>query len=222
MTAVLFGSVSTLADTSELQREAFNGAFEAHGLDWHWSQDDYRSMLAGSGGRNRIAAYADERGQAVDADAVHQTKSELFQQALTNSALEPRPGVVETITAAKDQGTKIALVTTTSPDNVSSLLAALGPHLDGAHLDLVVDSSSVQQPKPDKAAYTFALDTLGEEARDCVAVEDNVGGVESAVAAGVACVAFPNENTADHDFVGAADRVERVDLDTLQRFVQRS
>jgi hypothetical protein len=34
MSAILFGSISTLADTSELQRRAFNEAFSAHGLDW--------------------------------------------------------------------------------------------------------------------------------------------------------------------------------------------
>ena len=38
MSAILFGSISTLADTSELQRRAFNEAFEAHGLDWNWSR----------------------------------------------------------------------------------------------------------------------------------------------------------------------------------------
>ena len=36
MSAILFGSISTIADTSELQRQAFNQAFKAHGLDWDW------------------------------------------------------------------------------------------------------------------------------------------------------------------------------------------
>ena len=47
MPAVLFGSIGALADTSELQREAFNEAFDAHGLDWNWSRDEYRALLAG-------------------------------------------------------------------------------------------------------------------------------------------------------------------------------
>ena len=40
MPAILFGSISTVADTSELQREAFNQAFAEHGLDWRWDRDD--------------------------------------------------------------------------------------------------------------------------------------------------------------------------------------
>src|SRR5579875_2388832 len=67
MTAVLFGSIGTLADTSELQREAFNEAFREHGLDWNWSRDEYRELLRDSGGAKRIAAYAQERGDTVDA-----------------------------------------------------------------------------------------------------------------------------------------------------------
>ena len=67
MSALLLGSISTVADTSELQRQAFNQAFEAHGLDWRWDRDDYRAMLSTSGGQDRIAGYARSRGEDVDA-----------------------------------------------------------------------------------------------------------------------------------------------------------
>jgi len=76
---------------------------------------------------------------------------------------------------------------------------------------VVVDSSQVDQPKPDAAAYEFALRQLGEDPADAIAVEDNVGGVRSAVAADVTCVAFPNANTAGHDFPGAARVVDHLD-----------
>lgn len=34
MGTILFGSISMLADTSEVQRESFNEAFGEFGLDW--------------------------------------------------------------------------------------------------------------------------------------------------------------------------------------------
>ncbi len=40
-------------------------------------------------------------------------------------------------------------------------------------------------------------------------MEDNIGGVAAAQAAGVPCVAFPNENTAGHDFSEADCRSGR-------------
>lgn len=219
MSAVLLGSISTIADTSERQREAFNQAFAAHGLGWHWDRDDYLAMLETSGGRDRIAAHAQSVGDEVDADAVHRTKSEIFRQNLVSSPPQPRPGVVETIKAAKNRGLKIGLVTTTSPENVASLLHVLAPAVQSTDFDVVVDSSEVDRPKPDGAAYTFALASLGESAGDCVAVEDNVDGVRAAAAAGVACVAFPNQNTAGHAFTDADHRVERLDLDDLTQAI---
>ena len=37
MRALLLGSIGVLAETSELQRRAYNTAFVAHGVDWHWN-----------------------------------------------------------------------------------------------------------------------------------------------------------------------------------------
>ena len=217
MSALLLGSISTIADTSELQRQAFNQAFEAHGLDWQWDQDDYRAMLSDSGGRNRIAAYARSRGETVDATAVHETKSKIFRELLTTAGLAPRPGVADTIKAAKDHGWRVGLVTTTSRDNVAALLTRLRPQVSDQDFDVIVDSSKVETPKPDPAAYVFALQALNEASGDCVAVEDNFGGVQAAVAAGVPCVAFPNENTGQGDFSAAAQRTNRLDFAGLQQ-----
>ena len=58
MSAILFGSISSLADTSEIQREAFNAAFAEHGLVWRWDRDDYRSQLRSNGGADRLPQFA--------------------------------------------------------------------------------------------------------------------------------------------------------------------
>ena len=217
MSAILFGSISTVADTSELQREAFNQAFAAHELSWRWDRDDYRATLDKSGGQARIAAYAADRGEDVDAKAVHETKSKLFQENLSTTPLQPRPGVVETVEAARSAGMKVGLVTTTSRENVTALIDALNPDAAADWFDVVVDSTSVDESKPDPAAYHYALERLGEQAGDCVAIEDNPDGVTAAVAAGVACVAFPNENTAGLDFPGALRVVDQLDPEELRR-----
>jgi HAD superfamily hydrolase (TIGR01509 family) len=215
MTALLLGSISTVADTSELQRQAFNQAFVTHGLGWRWDQDQYRAMLSHSGGQARISDYAQSLGQTVDAKAVHQTKTRIFQDDLAKNGLTPRAGVIDSISGVKGNGWKVGLVTTTSPGNVAALLDALSPHLAAGDFDVIVDVSSVDQPKPDRAAYVFALQELGQVPGECVAVEDNVGGVQAALAAGLTCVAFPNENTAGDDFTGAERLVDRLDAAEL-------
>jgi HAD superfamily hydrolase (TIGR01509 family) len=219
LSAILFGSISTVADTSELQRQAFNQAFAEHGLDWQWDRDDYREMLAKSGGQSRIAEFAQSRGQEVDAAAVHATKSRFFQDNLATADIAPREGVVDTIKDAKSQGWKVGFVTTTSADNISALLGALSPAVQSTDFDLIVDSSDVDEPKPNPAAYNFALQRLTEDAGHCVAIEDNAGGIEAAQAAGLVCVAFPNQNTAALDLGPADLRVDRLDVEQLQKLV---
>lgn len=221
MSAILFGSIGTLADTSELQRQAFNRAFEAHGLDWHWDRAAYLAMLEQSGGQNRIADYARAAGQAVDAEAIHRSKSEIFQKSLIESEVLPRPGVVETIQQAKSSGVKLALVTTTSQANVASLFEALRPRVQAADFDLVLDSSSVQHQKPNPEAYVFALEKLSESSECSVAIEDNLDGVAAARSAGLNCVAFPNQNTAHHDFAKSQLLVRRLDFNELQNWVSQ-
>jgi beta-phosphoglucomutase-like phosphatase (HAD superfamily) len=105
------------------------------------------------------------------------------------------------------------VATTTTPSNVAAVLAATGIDPDG--LAFVLDAEQVQRPKPDPEVYRVALERLAEPADACVAVEDNPGGVAAATAAGVACVAFPNENTGGQDFPGAAATIDRVELDGL-------
>jgi HAD superfamily hydrolase (TIGR01509 family) len=219
MSAILFGSISTIADTSELQRQAFNQAFKAHGLDWDWNREEYLTMLEKSGGRQRITDYAYSIGQTVDADAIHRSKSEFFQNSLTKFQIKPRFGVVKTIEGAKSKGLKIAFVTTTDRDNISSLMEALQPSIQVTDFDLILNADSVDRPKPDKAAYTFALERLGEKSADCIAIEDNLEGAESAISAGLNCIAFPNENTAHHDFKKANHLVDRLDFDELQKLL---
>ncbi len=211
MSAILFGSISSLADTSELQRRAFNEAFASHGLDWNWSRAEYISMLRSNGGVNRIADYAGATGTDIDAAAVHATKSEFFQKLLGESDLAPRPGVLETLATAKENDLKIGFVTTTSAENISALLGALAPDVTKDSFDIIVDSSDVTQPKPDAASYTFAIEKLGVSAQNCVAIEDNEGGVAAASTAGVTCIAFPNENTAQGDFSAAVESVSALD-----------
>ncbi|MEM9968009.1 MAG: HAD-IA family hydrolase [Pseudomonadota bacterium] len=191
MRAVLFGSIGTLAETSELQRAAFNAAFAEAGLGWSWSRETYKRMLIKSGGRARIAAFARSQQTAVNVDQLHQRKTEIFQELLSLSKLEARPGVFDTLQALRDANTPISLVTTTSLSNVAQVLSAL--ELEQGVFDVLVHAGLVQHPKPAPDAYRFALETLGVPAGDSLAIEDNPDGVIAAQTAGVPCIALPGD-----------------------------
>ncbi|MEL6947920.1 MAG: hypothetical protein AAFO73_09850, partial [Pseudomonadota bacterium] len=53
--AIFFGSIGTLVDTTELQRRAFNAAFQGAGLGWRWDRSLFNALLKTVGGVARIA-----------------------------------------------------------------------------------------------------------------------------------------------------------------------
>jgi HAD superfamily hydrolase (TIGR01509 family) len=222
MTAIFFGSIGTIADTSELQRQAFNQAFALHNLDWNWSREEYMTLLKKSGGSQRIKDYAHSVEQAVDAKAIHRAKSEIFQKSLRRDGVEPRPGVVEVIQEAKQKNFKLAWVTTTSRQNVESILEALHRDIDARAFDLVLSSAVVKNSKPAQDAYDLALKELAQTSDDCVAIENNLDGLKSAKAAGLACVAFPDANTEQHNFENASLLVNHLDFEQLQEVLQKN
>ena len=54
--ALLFGSIGTLIESSNIQRNSFNEAFKEAGLDWYWDEQDYKILLKKSGGTKRVEA----------------------------------------------------------------------------------------------------------------------------------------------------------------------
>ncbi|MEO1794148.1 MAG: HAD-IA family hydrolase [Pseudomonadota bacterium] len=200
MTHLLLGSIGVLAETSEMQRDCFNAAFQEAGLDWHWSREVYAELLKTSGGRDRIARFAAERGENVDADAVHRRKSELFQQKL-KEGLPLRDGVADALDRVKAKGGSVAFVTSTSPDNVDAILSATG--LTRGDFDVVIDAESTDASKPDPAPYHRALEDLRIAPKDAFAVEDNPDGFAAARSAGLPTIAFPGVLHEASDFDGA-------------------
>ena len=123
--SLLFGSIGTIIETSELQRESFNEAFKEAGLDWYWDQEDYRLLLKQSGGTKRIEDFAEKNNTTVQAQQIRERKTEIFNQKLLTEKLMPREGVIEVIEYAKNNQIKLGFVTSTTKDNVNSVFLAL-------------------------------------------------------------------------------------------------
>ena len=187
--SIIFGSIGTLAETSHLQREAFNQAFGEAGLDWHWDESTYFKLLQTSGGKQRIEAYAQSTGTQVDAERIHARKSALFQGRLSSAALPLRPGVEDTLTEAQRQGVHVALATCTSRNNVDGILGATG--IEASMFACIVDRSMINEAKPAPDAFLKALSLLDTPPDAVVAIEDNPDGAKSALAARLPCVVTP-------------------------------
>lgn len=189
MKAIFFGSIGTIAETSHLQLQAFNAAFEFHKLDWHWSREAYEKMLKLAGGAKRIETYALLKDEIVDAKKIHDTKSRIFQNLMTDTHIEPRYGVRDIIDFARNERLKLGFVTTTSHKNIDQIFSAT--KLTPSMFDVIISADQVAQPKPSASAYNLALKKLGLIPHDVIAVEDNRDGYRSAKSADIKCFVNP-------------------------------
>ncbi|MEM9440091.1 MAG: HAD-IA family hydrolase [Pseudomonadota bacterium] len=198
--AILFGSIGTLVETSELQRRAFNEAFREASLDWYWSPELYRSLLKRPGGRDRIARFAAGRGEQVDSSAIHDRKTEVFNQMVVDEGLSARPGVVDVIEKAKTVGIALGFATTTSRRNVDAIFSGFGGVISPADFSYVGHQALISNVKPSPDIYLDAIEELGVSSRQAIAIEDTESSLASATAAGVPCIAFPGFYASEQPF----------------------
>lgn len=203
--AIIFGSIGTLVETSDLQRTAFNAAFDEAGLGWDWDSATYRSLVAdgASGGAARIAAYAADRGEALSTAAaagIHARKSAILQQRMTDDGVPPRPGVVDLIAEARAAGLTVAMASTTSKANIDAIFAATAPALTREMFDVVTCETDAARGKPAPDVYLEVLRRLGLRADEAVAIEDTRQSLASPRAAGIATLVVPGEIAGGQDF----------------------
>lgn len=206
--ALIFDVDGTLANTEEAHRESFNDAFRLHGLDWHWTREQYKDLLKTTGGKERMAAYISklvlpdgERARVIaDIPHLHRDKTAIYTRRVQAGDVALRDGVERLLDEAQAANVRVAIATTTSFENIASLLATtLGPSaLDRFAAIGAGDQVARKKPAPD--VYLAVLQKLNISSEHCVAIEDSVNGLRSAKAAGLFTVVTPTYWTEEEDF----------------------
>jgi len=211
--ALIFDVDGTLADTErDGHRIAFNEAFKEAGLDWDWGVDLYGDLLQVTGGKERIRLYVEKFLTDFQLDEeitefaarLHKRKTHFYLELLQSGAIPLRPGVERLINEAREAGLRLAIATTTTPDNVTYLLkSTLGEEsLDWFEVIAAGDIVPAKKPAPD--IYNWALQQMKLKPEVCLAFEDSLNGVKSSLAANLKTLITVNGYTKDDDFTGAA------------------
>ncbi|MGO4691720.1 HAD family hydrolase [Glaciibacter sp. 2TAF33] len=183
--AVLWDMDGTLVDTEPYWMVAEDELVASFGGTW--THDD--AMLLVGSGLWASATILQDRGVALEADAIVQRLTDRVQEQLAVHGVPWRPGARELLRAVKDAGIPTALVTM----SVERMARQVIDLIDFAAFDTVVAGDMVTHSKPHPEAYLTAAAALGVDPAHCVAIEDSAPGVAAAVAAGTIVIAVPHQ-----------------------------
>jgi HAD superfamily hydrolase (TIGR01509 family) len=222
--AILLDVDGTLADTEDAHRIAFNKAFADNHLSWNWDVALYGRLLEVTGGKERIKYFVESLAPSfarpADYDGfvrhLHLAKTAHYTAMLSNGRVPLRPGIKKLIEDALAGGIRLAIATTTSPENIAALLeVALGRSWQSCFSSIGC-GDIVPHKKPAPDIYHWVLNDLGLAPGDCIALEDSNNGLRSSLAAGIRTYITVNQFTRTQDFTGAAAVFE--DLSDLPSF----
>jgi len=222
--AIIFDVDGTLADTEDGHRKSFNKAFAENGLDWNWDVALYDKLLKVTGGKERIKYFVENYQpdfvRPSDYESfvkkLHAVKTRHYTSMLGEGQIPLRPGIKQLIHDAHAAGIKLAIATTTTPENVSALLEiGLGKDWE-SYFTANGCGDIVPNKKPAPDIYFWVLEKLKLAPEQCIALEDSNNGLRSALVAGIKTYVTTNPYTHWHDFDGAAGIFD--DLSDLPAF----
>ena len=114
-----------------------------------------------------------------------------------------RKGVKRLLEEARSAGMRLAIATTTTPENVTALLRHGLAEDSASWFEVIAAGDIVPAKKPAPDIYTWALREMKLDPADCLAFEDSENGIRSSRGAGIKTIITVNDYTTEHNFSGA-------------------
>ncbi len=183
--AVIWDMDGVIADTAPYHFRAWRQAFQQRGVDF--TKADFRQGF----GQKNDTIIRNTLGETItdaDIEAISKGKESTFRQ-LARHHLKALPGAVAMIRKLKENGFKMALASSTPPENIELVTGELGI---GDCFQTIVSGRDVTEGKPNPQVFLLAARKLGVSPAHCLVIEDAAAGVAAAKRAGMTCIAVTN------------------------------
>jgi HAD superfamily hydrolase (TIGR01509 family) len=213
--ALLFDFDGTLVDTESVCLRAWMETYRRHGVELSFER--WRHGIGTLDGFDELGHLEELLGACVDRVVVYEEHRRRELELVAAAPL--RPGVSAYLERAREIGLSVGIVSTSSESWIGTGLERLG-RADGWTCILCANGDP-ERAKPAPTLYLEALSALNVEPSEAIAIEDSPNGISAARAAGIFCVAFPNEVTSQLDLSHADLIVESLEDVPLRDLLTR-
>ncbi len=196
--AVIFDMDGVLIDTEPAWRRVEIEVFGSLGL--HITEADCRETM-GMRVRDAVQQWHARRpwtGSSV-AEVTRRLVDGVIEHVRTDGVA--MDGALTAASTVRRAGLLCAVASSSPPELIAAVLDRL--HIDG-EVDVVCSAQDDVHGKPAPDIYLRTAAVLGVPPASCLAIEDSVNGVLSARAAGMPCIAIPDEVSATDPRLAAA------------------
>lgn len=184
ITTIIFDMNGVITDDEEIHEIATQKIFESIGIDL--TSEIYRELCLG---RTDLASFKDLMKYY---EVSNQNMEELIAaksakyQMLIQGNLKVYPGVIALVKRLNNKYT-LALTSSSTYEEVHTVISQLEIK---KYFKIIVTSKDVVHGKPDPEPYILTAKKLKVNCENCLVLEDSENGVQSAVTAGMKCVAI--------------------------------
>jgi len=177
--AVIFDMDGVLIDAKEWHYEALNRALGLFG--YHINRYEHLVTFDGLPTRHKLAMLTKDRGLPAGLHEVINGLKQKYTMEIVHRECKPLFQHEYALSRLKSRGYKLAVASNSVRNSVEIMMHKSG--LD-RFLDAMVSNEDVRHAKPDPEIYLMAMELLGVKPEECLVVEDNENGIQSARAAG--------------------------------------
>ncbi|MDB5262269.1 MAG: haloacid dehalogenase superfamily protein [Adhaeribacter sp.] len=182
--AVIFDMDGVIIDSNPYHKEAWLQFAEKHNIEL--KEEEVGEKIFG---KTNTTALRDVFGKEFSPEEnmkLGEEKEAIYRE-LHEKDLVPIPGVRQYLERLKQNGIPMAVATNAPVSNVDFIMERTGLR---HYFEVVIDSSSVKNGKPDPEIYLKSAEKLGMPPARCIVMEDSVPGAEAGLRAGMKVIAI--------------------------------
>jgi beta-phosphoglucomutase len=182
--AVIFDMDGVLIDAKEWHYEALNRALSLFG--YTISRYDHLITYDGLPTKRKLEMLTLEHGLPTSLHALVNDLKQIYTLEIAHARCKPTFQHEYALSKLKAAGLKLAVASNSVRATVELMMAKsnLLPYLD-----VILSNQDVTSPKPDPEIYFETARQLGLHPKECLVIEDNHHGIQSATSAGAQVMA---------------------------------